>query len=65
MPKKESPLIALNSFLPDGCFEQVSDYLKLYHVHLTVCRERQSILGNYRNKVFDKNHRISVNGNLN
>jgi hypothetical protein len=65
MPKKESPLIALNSFLPDGCFEQVSHYLKLYHVHLTVSRERHSILGNYRNKVIDKNHRISVNGNLN
>ncbi len=65
MPKKESPLIELNSFLPDGCFVEVSNYLKHYQVHLTISRERQSILGNYRNKVFDKNHRISVNGNLN
>lgn len=65
MPKKESPLTALSSFLPEGSFEEVAQYLQQYKVHLTITRERQSILGNYRNKVFDKNHRISVNGNLN
>ncbi|MGI8581554.1 MAG: SprT-like domain-containing protein [Chitinophagaceae bacterium] len=65
MPKKESPLTALSSFLPEGSFEEVAHYLKYYKVHLTITRERQSILGNYRNKVLDKNHRISVNGNLN
>ena len=65
MPKKESPLTALSSFLPKGSFEEVAYYLHHYKVHLTITRERQSILGNYRNKVFDKNHRISVNGNLN
>ena len=64
MPK-ESPLIQLNSFLPDGSFEDVARYLQQYKVHLTVTRERQTILGNYRNKIFDKNHRITVNGNLN
>ena len=32
---------------------------------LTITRERKSILGNYRSKVSDKNHRITVNGNLN
>src|SRR5215213_2807857 len=65
MSKKESPLTALNSFLPEGSFEEVARYLLHYKVHLTITRERQTILGNYRNKVFDKNHRISVNGNLN
>ena len=65
MPKKESPLTALNSFLPQGSFEEVARYLHQYKVHLTITRERQTILGNYRNKVVDKNHRISVNGNLN
>ena len=65
MPKKESPLTALNSFLPEGSFEDVARYLHQYKVHLTITRERQTILGNYRNKVFDKNHRISINGNLN
>ncbi|MDB5199048.1 MAG: hypothetical protein JWO92_1011 [Chitinophagaceae bacterium] len=65
MPKKESPLSALNSFLPEGSFEEVAHYLHQYKVHLTIARERKSILGNYRNKHFDKAHRISVNGNLN
>ncbi len=64
MPK-ESPLSQLNSFLPDGSFEEVARYLQQYKVHLTITRERQSILGNYRNKLADKNHRITVNGNLN
>jgi len=65
MPKKESPLTALSSFLPEGSFEEVAHYLQQYKVHLTITKERQTILGNYRNKVVDKNHRISVNGNLN
>ncbi len=65
MPKKESPLTALNSFLPEGSFDEVAQYLHQYKVHLTITRERQTILGNYRNKHFDKAHRISVNGNLN
>ena len=65
MPKKESPLKALNSFLPDGSFEDVAGYLHQYKVHLTVTKERKTILGNYRNRLFDKNHRISINGNLN
>lgn len=64
MPK-ESPFSQLTSFLPTGSFEEVARYLHQYKVHLTITRERQSILGNYRNKIFDKNHRITVNGNLN
>ncbi len=65
MPKKESPLAELTSFLPVGCFDQVVHYIQKYKVHLTVTRDRKSILGNYRNKVYDKTHRISVNGSLN
>ncbi|HUS00313.1 MAG TPA: SprT-like domain-containing protein [Chitinophagaceae bacterium] len=65
MTKKESPLTALNSFLPEGSFDEVARYLHQYKVHLTITKERQTILGNYRNKISDKNHRISVNGNLN
>ena len=65
MAKSESPLQSLTSFLPEGSFDAVANYLNQYKVHLTVTRERKNILGNYRNKVFDKNHRISINGNLN
>ncbi len=65
MPEKESPLIKLSDYLPDGSFEEVANYLHQYKVHLTVTRERRTILGNYRNKLFYKNHLITVNGNLN
>jgi len=41
------------------------NYLYQYKVHLTVTRERKTVLGDYRNAVDGKNHRISVNGNLN
>jgi SprT protein len=65
MPKKESPLHELNSYLPDGSFEDVVASLHEYKVHLTVTRERKSVLGDYRNSHSNRNHRISVNGNLN
>ena len=65
MPKKESPLHQLNAYLPEGSFDDVVSFLHEYKVHLTVTRERKSVLGDYRNSHFNKNHRISVNGNLN
>ena len=65
MPNRESPLNALEAYLPPGSFTRVCDYLKTYKVHLTVTKDRKSILGNYRHKLYDKTHRISVNGNLN
>lgn len=65
MSKQQAPLEALKQFLPDGTFEMVSTYLYTHRIHLTVTRERSSVLGDYRNAVHGKNHRISVNGNLN
>ncbi len=65
MPKKESPLQQLSDYLPEGSFEDVANFLIQFKVHLTITRERKSILGDYRNRMHDKNHRISVNGNLN
>ena len=65
MPKKEEPLLGLQKFLPAGTLDPVILYLQQYHVHLTVARERKSILGDYRHKTHHSNHRISVNGNLN
>ena len=65
MPKKESPLQQLTTYLPEGSFEDVAAYLVEHRVHLTVRRERKSVLGDYRNSHSNKNHRISVNGNLN
>jgi hypothetical protein len=65
MSKTEHPLQALSEYLPPGTFEPVAAYLQQYKVHLTITRERKSILGDYRNAVNSRNHRISVNGNLN
>ncbi len=65
MPKKEAPVTSLQHFLPEGTFEAVLQYLNQYKVHLTIARERKSILGDYRHQTHHKNHRISVNGNLN
>lgn len=62
---KEHPMHALAPFLPEGSFENVVRYLHQHRVHLTVTRERKSVLGDYRNAVHGKNHRITVNGNLN
>jgi hypothetical protein len=65
MPKKEAPLRQLNDYLPPGTFDAVVQYLQYYKIHLTIARERKTVLGDYRHKTGFKNHRISVNGNLN
>lgn len=65
MPKKEVPVSHLSQFLPPGTTDAVLHYLHRYKVHLTVAKERKSILGDYRHKTNQINHRISVNGNLN
>jgi SprT protein len=65
MPKQEAPLQQLKTYLPQGSFDDVQHYLLHYKVHLTITRERQSVLGDYRNAHAGNNHRISVNGNLN
>ncbi len=65
MPKHEVPLGELESFIPAGSFEDAVSFIRQYNVHLTVTRQRQTILGDYRHKYGDKTHRISINGNLN
>ena len=65
MPKTEHPLHELKYYLPENSFEQVVFFLQHYKVHLTITAQRQSVLGDYRNAIRGKNHRISVNGNLN
>src|SRR5436190_18714516 len=65
MPEKVAHISTLQDFLPTNTYEPVLAYLQQYHVHLTVARERKSILGDYRHRTHHDNHRISVNGNLN
>jgi predicted SprT family Zn-dependent metalloprotease len=65
MAKKEVPLNFLAQYLPEGTSSIVLNYLEQYKVHLTITRQRQSVLGDYRHRTHRENHRISVNGNLN
>lgn len=65
MPKQEAPLHYLQRFIPGEASSLVLQYLHQYKVHLTITRERKSILGDYRHATFYKAHRISINGNLN
>ncbi len=65
MPKKEVPIDHLQNYLPPATGEAVTAYLHQYKVHLTIAKERKSILGDYRHRTHHANHRISVNGNLN
>jgi hypothetical protein len=60
MAKQEAPLHQLKDYLPEGSFEEVSQYLLQYKVQLTITRERKSVLGDYRNSLANKNHRISI-----
>lgn len=65
MPKQEVHISQLQDYLPAGTYEAVLLYLRQHKVHLTVARERKSILGDYRHRTPGSHHRISVNGNLN
>ncbi len=65
MSKEKVPFEGLKDFLPTGSFELVMPLILQHKVHLTITRERQTKLGDYRNAHAGKNHRISVNGNLN
>ncbi len=65
MAKQEAPLESLADYLPGGTYPMVSQYLHQFKIHLTITRARSSILGDYRHAMQGKNHRISVNGNLN
>jgi len=65
MSKQQAPLEYLSKFIPPAAVPRVLEYLHQYQVHLTITRERKSVLGDYRHATTQKNHRISVNGNLN
>jgi SprT protein len=65
MPKKEVPIDFLQNYLPPGTSLAVTAYLQQHNVHLTITKERASILGDYRHRTHHANHRISINSNLN
>lgn len=63
--KKERPFSELIPFLPPNTFEEVAQYFQDHTIHLTLTRERKSVLGDYRHPTRDAPyHRISVNATL-
>jgi SprT protein len=65
MAFEEHPMQALAAFLPEDSFEDVVAFLHHYKVHLTVTKKRKTVLGDYRHAFHGRNHRITVNSNLN
>ena len=65
MPKQEYPLTYLENYLPPLSGPPVLALLERYKVHLTITKERKTVLGDYRHAHNNAHHRISVNGNLN
>ena len=63
--KKERPFSELIPFLPPNTFEEVAQYFQNHTIHLTLTRERKSVLGDYRRpSKAEPYHRISVNATL-
>ncbi len=65
MPKEKLPFEGLIPYLPEGSYDHVMPYILKHKVHLTLTKERKTILGNYRAPFQGKGHRITVNANLN
>ncbi len=66
MPDKQKPFQALEVFLPPNTLDKVAEYMRRYPMHLSIKRERKTLMGDYRPPATPHaRHRISVNGNLN
>lgn len=66
MGKNDAPFHALEQFLPEGTFEKIASFFREYDIHLSIKRDRVSVLGDYRSPSKESPvHRISVNGSLN
>ena len=65
MAKQEYPLAYLQNYLPAASAAAALELLQRYKVHLTITKDRKSVLGDYRHAHNNAAHRISVNGNLN
>jgi hypothetical protein len=55
----------LTSYLPEKAVDVVLEWIKSKNVHLKITKNRKTKLGDYRAPVRYKNHRITVNHDLN
>ena len=62
---KEVGLDILNNYIPKPAVQIVTDIINNYKIHLIISKERSRTIGNYRHPGIYKNHRISINQNLN
>lgn len=66
MGKQEAPFHVLEQFLPEGTYRRIAPFFREYDIHLTITRDRVTILGDYRSPTKEyPAHRISINGSLN
>jgi len=65
MALKTHGLDALKDYLPENTLDDVIYFMELYKIHLSLRRDRKSILGDYRPAHQGKPHRISLNISLN
>lgn len=64
--KKERPFSELIPYLPPNTFDQIAPYFQDHTIHLTLTRDRKSVLGDYRRPHGNiPYHRISINASLN
>lgn len=66
MRKLETSLYQLQHFLPPNTFPMVAHYFRRYTIHLTLTKERKTVLGDYLEPTKERPfHQITVNINLN
>lgn len=66
MGRTETAIDVLAQFLPEGAFPLVAPYFREHTIHLTLTRDRKSVLGDYRMPTSAvPYHRISINITLN
>ena len=60
MPRQEAPLEYLGKFIPQAAVPRTLQYLHEYKVHLTITRERRSVLGDFTLSIIinDKTRRV-------
>lgn len=65
MATEKVPFERLKDFIPPNTFDLVMPLITKHKVHLLIAKERLTKLGDYRHAFNNRNHRISVNSNLN
>lgn len=55
----------LSNYIPAEAVEMIFDWIKAKKVHLKITKNRKTKFGDYRPPIYQTNHRITINHNLN